>query len=443
MKVLKLIGLERCFARGGREDYNRAMEQKLYEAIVCFPYPVIAVVKGSAVGASWMAAALCDLLVCNEEAGYGYTDAAHHYYPTVAEIKVLEERFGVVQAQDLLFGSVAATGRELRRKGWTCAILAGERMESYAQGLAGKLAEKSQTALRLLKQHLSRSVMRLVKELSVVEAGLAEREEECGTVAAELGWGSEHIGLESGPGKVAIMKFRGSHRQWGGKELVAELDQVLEKIRNSGCRALVWASEDGEFVSLDRAIEDPAIEDPAISDEVMPEVQRLLMETEVPIVAALEGNAQGAGWLISQFCDGCVYSRTGRYSATELGHRAELGARAVATFIDRLGKAVGPEILLSGSEYSGKELEERVGTLLVAEPDQVLGKAVEVAERWARLPQATVREWKKHGPPGWRSRLGAWQRSPRLEKEKEKKAEKKEKESAGKEAAGKLVAGCE
>src|SRR5437588_694116 len=75
LKVLMIAGAERCFARGGREDCNEAVEQKLYESIVSFPYPVVAAVQGDAIGAGFLFAALCDFMVCSEEARYGYTDA--------------------------------------------------------------------------------------------------------------------------------------------------------------------------------------------------------------------------------------------------------------------------------------------------------------------------------------------------------------------------------
>src|SRR5262249_50144991 len=119
LKVLIISGAERCFLRGGREDYNKAIEQKLYQAIVSFPYPVIAVLEGDAIGAGFLFAALCDFMVCNEDAQYGYTDAQRHYYPTTAEAIVFGARFGEVLARDLLYVSTASTGRRLRGKGWT------------------------------------------------------------------------------------------------------------------------------------------------------------------------------------------------------------------------------------------------------------------------------------------------------------------------------------
>ncbi|HZI56374.1 MAG TPA: SDR family NAD(P)-dependent oxidoreductase, partial [Verrucomicrobiae bacterium] len=100
IKVLKLSGLEHCFLHGGREEFNQAVEQNLYQAVVSFPYPVIAVLTGDAIGAGFLASSLCDLMVLNEDATYGYTDEQLHLYPTAVETELFSERFSSVLAQD-------------------------------------------------------------------------------------------------------------------------------------------------------------------------------------------------------------------------------------------------------------------------------------------------------------------------------------------------------
>ena len=158
----------------------------------------------------------------------------------------------------------------------------------------------------------------------------------------------------------------------------------------------------------------------------MRDFQRLLMESKVPVVAALAGNAKGPAWLISQLCDACVYSRTGMYSAADIGQSPELGQTAASILIYRLGKTAGQEILLTGADYSGAELEQRVGTLLAAEQNQVLPKAVKMAESWAKLPRATLVAWKKHSA----ARLEETMRGVTDIAKLEKREEKEQKEEA-------------
>src|SRR6266545_3810540 len=61
-----------------------------------------------------------------------------------------------------------------------------------------------------------------------------------------------------------------------------------------------------------------------------------------------------------------------------------------------LRPTAGKEILLTGADYSGVDLQRRVGALIVTERDQALPMAVQVAASWAKLPRATLAAWKKH-----------------------------------------------
>ncbi|PYS28404.1 MAG: hypothetical protein DMG11_12775, partial [Acidobacteria bacterium] len=370
IKVLMIRGAERCFLRGGREDYNDAVEQKLYQAFVSFPYPVITVLQEDVIGAGFMAAALCDFMVCNEDASYGYTDAERHLYPTPIEAILFGERFGDVRAQDFLYVSTRSTGKQLRAKGWTCPILPWAQVEAYAQQLAATLATKSQDALRLLKQHLTRHLVGMVNELKPVEVAAPATEDRSDTPA-------DH---------VLVIRFGVAGKSVG--ERVADIRRIFAEIHQVPYyKAVVLAGEDSDFL--------PRTEQ-AIPVDVVLDFQRIVVESEIPVVAALTGNVRGNAWLIAQLCDASVYSRQGVYSSAGIGQSHLFAQMAVAVFAHRFGNEAANEILLTGAEYSGAELQQRIGALSVAEHDHVLPTAVQVAASWARLPRATLAAWKKH-----------------------------------------------
>src|SRR5262249_22694280 len=223
VKALIISGSKRCFPRGGREDYNEAIEQNLYQAIVSFPYPVIAVIEGDAIGAGFLFAALCDFMVCNEDAIYGYTDARRYLYPTTPEAILMSERFGEILAQDLLYLSTASTGRRLRTKGWTCPILPAAQVEPYAQNLASTLATKSRESLRLLKQHLTRRLVGLAGELTRVEAAASETEHPSETGAKTIASPTKRLHLDNPAEHVLVIRFDVA---LGVTDLVADLGHV-------------------------------------------------------------------------------------------------------------------------------------------------------------------------------------------------------------------------
>ena len=331
LKVLIISGAERCFLRGGREDYNEAIEQKLYQAIVSFPYPVIAVLGGDAIGAGFLFAALCDFMVCNEDAQYGYTDAQRHFYPKTAEAIVFGERFGEVRARDLLYLSTASAGKQLRRKGWTCPFLPVAQVEAYAEQLARAMATKPRDALRLLKQHLTRRLVGLVEALMRVEvaADAAKNPSDTGAdkVAKKIASPAEHIHLDTSVENVLVIKFRSAGEQVKAPVLVADLGHIFAEVdQNASYKAIVLVSEYPDFLpGTERAT-------PYIPGDLVLDFQRLVTESEIPVVAALAGNAKGPAWLVSQFCDACVYSQTGVYSSANIGQSPVLSQTAAAIF---------------------------------------------------------------------------------------------------------------
>ncbi|HEX6160254.1 MAG TPA: SDR family NAD(P)-dependent oxidoreductase, partial [Thermoanaerobaculia bacterium] len=336
-KVLLLSGIEYCFLRGGREELNDAIDQQLFRKLAAFAWPVVATLPGDVLGAGFLAAALCDFVVCADGARYGFTDA--DVYPTPVETNVFAERFGETCAHDLLFGTEPLTGLQLRARGWSVPVLPWDEVEAHGQQLAATLATKSQTALRLLKAHLTRRVAALAGELTraavVADAATAEQVFVVDAATAEQ-----------------VFVARNVH------DLARDL---------SGYKAVVLLSE-----GLQAA-----------------EAQSLILDAPVPVVAALTGDARGNAWLAAQFCEAVVYSSEGVYSAANVAHEA------VTVFARRLGTNAAREVVLTGSDYTGAELQKRFRALNVVEQDEVRSTAIAIAAGWVKLPRPALAAWKQ------------------------------------------------
>ena len=64
-----------------------------------------------------------------------------------------------------------------------------------------------------------------------------------------------------------------------------------------------------------------------------------------------------------------------------------------------------------------------MGTLLAAEQNQVLPKAVKMAESWAKLPRATLVAWKKHSAARLEEKVRSVAVIAKLEEKAEEEAE--------------------
>src|SRR5258706_221590 len=270
-----ISGVDGAFTRGGRDEYNEAVEQKLYDAIVSFPSPVIAVLQRETIGAGFLFAALWDFMVCSEDAAYGYTDMEGRFHPAAAEAVLFSERFGDLLAGDMLYISTVSTGQQLRAKGWTCPVVPSAQAETYARNLASALATKSQDALCLLKQHLARNLVALVKGLTHVEAAT---ENESRAVATPIASPAPHVHLDTSVEQVLVITLG----QAMVKDLLGDLGRVVAQIHQDGYyKAVVISSKAPEFLSGE------------IPQDLVSEFQRVIAEAEIPVIAALEGNARG------------------------------------------------------------------------------------------------------------------------------------------------------
>jgi acyl transferase domain-containing protein/enoyl-CoA hydratase/carnithine racemase/aryl carrier-like protein len=378
LKVLLLNGIE------------HVGDRQIHRALLSFPFPTVAVLQRDAVGAGFMTALLCDFLVCDEEAHYGCTDLDHGIYPDAVERAVLVARLGDVLADDLLFGPGASSGRQLRARGWTSPFVPATQVESHARQLATALAANVPDALRLLTEHVRRPVVGAL--FGATEWTPAELPSENERASQPL-LASTLIRIETPAERVLALTLPIAD----APELVAELGRIFAQLEEEPYyKAVVLASDDPEFLF-------------AVPDTVVLEAQRLLGESKIPVVAALTRNAKGSAWLVAQSCDACIYNVDGVYAASV---RPVLSQATAALFAQRLGEAAATELLLTGAEYSGRSLQQRVGALTAVERDQVMTVAVGLATSWTRLHRTTLAAWKRESAIALRQRIEAMPVSP-------------------------------
>lgn len=322
-KVVILRGTDSCFLRGDRNQQNEVVKLKLHEKIASFPLPIIAAMKGNAEGTGFLLGALCDLMVLSQEKRYSYTSLKQEIFPTEEE-SLFVERLGEIRAKDFLYSRSDYTGRQLQEKGWACSILPQNQVDCYAQELATTLTKMPQESLRQLKQHLSRQTHICVKELK---------------------WEEKQSKLET-KGKVLLVKI-------DSNSLLADLKTTFSQTQY---QAIVITSSHPQFFPT--------------------ELQELLINSSIPIIAAIESDAKDNAWLMSLFCDACIYNESGVYSYQIPNEEV------VELFSLRFGHYLAKEILFTRAEYTGRQLQERLKTLKVVSADQVVPTALQVAESW-------------------------------------------------------------
>ncbi|WP_009917065.1 polyketide synthase, partial [Burkholderia humptydooensis] len=103
----------------------------------------------------------------------------------------------------------------------------------------------------------------------------------------------------------------------------------------------------------------------------------------VPVIAAMQGHAIGAGWAMGMACDAVLFAEESVYHSPYLSYGFTPGAGSTLVFPMRLGLDLGREILLGARPYKGRELRERLPGLSVAPRGEVLARARRIAAQWS------------------------------------------------------------
>jgi len=144
----------------------------------------------------------------------------------------------------------------------------------------------------------------------------------------------------------------------------------------------------GDFATVERMVREAS------------EIVYQITNMEKPVVAAINGVAVGAGLAVALMADITVMSETARITDGHLRLGVAAGDHAVMIWPLLCGMAKAKYYLLTSDFIDGREAE-RIGLVSLAVPQEdVLPRALEIAERLARGPQSAVR-WTKRALNNW------------------------------------------
>jgi enoyl-CoA hydratase len=130
-----------------------------------------------------------------------------------------------------------------------------------------------------------------------------------------------------------------------------------------------------------------------------------MINLDKPVVSAINGVAVGAGLVVALMADVSIIAETARFTDghTRLGVAA--GDHAAILWPLLCGMAKAKYYLLTADFIDGREAE-RIGLVTMClPPDQVMPKALEVADRLARGSQISI-QWTKRALNNWLRQAG-------------------------------------
>ncbi|MDO9105376.1 MAG: SDR family NAD(P)-dependent oxidoreductase [Methylovulum sp.] len=416
-KVLLLTGLEQLSGKG----VNVLIAKQVPQSIVGCDIPVIAVLKASVSGIGWFIASLCELLLCSAEGRYHYD----HALVTDEEYQLFVQRFGEENGLMLLSANQAYTGKELKKKGLSLTVLPETELDGYALELACALAQTPRCALVELKKHLARPVADLVEKLSQRtplsarpssgQQGLLDTLTPADQLAlAGNGPGTPvNITIKSAVvtveayqnGVVLVTLCEKASKNTFTPDFVSGVIEAFEHIRNTAAYKVVVLTGYGHYFACGGtrqgllAIQNGSAR---FTDE---QSYSAALTCDIPVIAAMQGHAIGAGWAMGLFCDAAVYSEESSYQSPYMLYGFTPGAGSTLIFPHRLGYDLSRDILFTAKAYPGRELKQRGIGMPVIPRAEVLAYALAWAGQIALAPRERLIKDKQLRAQGLRNRL--------------------------------------
>jgi len=163
IRVVIITGAGRAFVAGVdiREMKDKTsvnieefvkIARKAGDAIYHLSKPVIAAINGYAFGGGNELTLACDLRIASENAQFGQQEINLGIIPGGGAIQRLTRLVGMTKAKEIVFSGDVMDARTALEIGFINKVVPGDKLMDEAKTLAGKLAEKSSTALAYAKK---------------------------------------------------------------------------------------------------------------------------------------------------------------------------------------------------------------------------------------------------------------------------------------------------
>ncbi|MCS6817304.1 MAG: enoyl-CoA hydratase/isomerase family protein [Blastocatellia bacterium] len=117
------------------------------------PKPIVALVRGRALGGGCGLATACDVVLAAESAQFGYPEVRIGFVPAIVSV-LLRRSVGEKKAAELMLSGRRITAVEAERLGLVTSVFPDDAFEQKSEEFLAELAKQSAQAMRLTKQIL-------------------------------------------------------------------------------------------------------------------------------------------------------------------------------------------------------------------------------------------------------------------------------------------------
>lgn len=194
---------------------------------------------------------------------------------------------------------------------------------------------------------------------------------------------------------VVVLEDRASSNTFS-REFIAGLMDVFYQIRqNKALKAVIVHGYDNYFCCGGTKEELLNIYLGKITFADLP-FYRLLLDCEIPTIAAMQGHALGGGLAFGCYADWVILGEECLYSANFMKYGFTPGMGATYMIPKKFGEPLAHEMLFSAQNYHGKTLKTRGALANIVEKKAVIQTAMNLAKELADKPRNSLIVLKQH-----------------------------------------------
>ncbi|NTG51717.1 SDR family NAD(P)-dependent oxidoreductase [Agrobacterium rhizogenes] len=350
------------------------------------PWVILSAFHGDAVGLGWLLGTASDLLVVNEASNYGCTTDLTGQSAFARQ--VLGARFGNRRGVETMLAGEVLSGEQWQSRNIGLHAAPAPKISAEVAAAIEALL-KAGHAGSLLKAHwrniFSVDALRdpawSILPDPLIDLPAAYDALDLGRLVS-LPYSCVELTI-NGKGVATLRLQDRTTKNAFTPELVAAMEAAMAWVEETdACKVLIITGYDTYFASGGTREGLQAIQQ-GRAKFTDARLYELPLKCSVPVIAAMQGHAIGAGWSMGLFCDAVFFAEQSVYHCPYVSYGFTPGAGSTLVFPMRLGLDLGREILLSAQPYKGLQLRQRLPGLPVFPRNQVLARAHGLAEQWA------------------------------------------------------------
>lgn len=172
IKAIIISGDNKFFASGIEiqnliNEKTIAKMQQKFEVLDNCTKPLIAAVSGNVLGIGFEIALACDIVLASENSVFAFPETSLDFIPCFGGIQRIISTIGKAKAMEMIMTNRAMKAAEAERTGIISRIVPSSELEDESIKVASKVAEVSESCIKLIKESLKNGVENLDMRVSL------------------------------------------------------------------------------------------------------------------------------------------------------------------------------------------------------------------------------------------------------------------------------------